>query len=257
MNIQKKINKPFTYWFFLLAGIVFLLTITRHFLFESKAEPMFYYFEIISFIVFMVMLLLTEKQCASFQEQIRLLNETYKNDKTEWQNKILDLQNNLSVFEKEEKEVQGMLIKQETIIKQVFDNKSNKKGNTSFLYLFSEATHASAAILYKETKPSGGFIVQDSYGLPEDFSPQSFERGEGLCGQTVIDGVPLLIEDIPDDYFMMLSGLGKAKPKFIYFLPVMDNNNCIALIELATFKKNDLEKMWQGISTKIIDKGIL
>jgi len=62
-----------------------------------------------------------------------------------------------------------------------------------------------------------------------------FKLGEGLVGQCVLEKERILLTDVPDDYIMIGSGLGEAKPRNIIVLPVLFEGNVRAVIELASF----------------------
>jgi two-component system chemotaxis sensor kinase CheA len=49
----------------------------------------------------------------------------------------------------------------------------------------------------------------------------------------------MILYDIPEDYFNVVSGLGSAKPRFLLVVPVISGEACIAVLELAAFKKPD------------------
>lgn len=63
--------------------------------------------------------------------------------------------------------------------------------------------------------------------------------GEALPGQALKDKRVLIIQNIPEDYISVLSGLGNGKPKSIIMIPVLSNNEPIGLIEVAVFKSVD------------------
>lgn len=257
MNIQLIKKKSLMFWLFLLAGIIFLLSITRHFLFEVSAESWFYYFEVISFFLLIVMLILAEKLYHNYNNQITRQKEKYQSEINELHEKNVSLTSKISLYEKTEFEAYELSEKQDKLLSRIINMGGSSNPSRSFLSLFSDATQAMSAILYTETQPSGNFIVQETYGIPEDYTPAPFSISEGLNGQVVAEGKPLVIEEIPEEYFNVQSGLGNSKPRFLYFLPVIKDKTCVALIELATFKKTDLEKMWHNISAKIIEKGLL
>jgi hypothetical protein len=257
MIIQTFKNKPFTFWVFLLASLVFSLSTAKHFVFESNAEKSFYLFEIISFVVFLIILFLIEKQYLQSRKEIIALKQNAEIKHKEYQAKTSLLEKKLFAYEMHDEEARGLIRQQEKIIAKIFERKKDLAENHSFLHYFSEAVQGMAAILYVETKPLEGFTVKEIYGLPDGYTPGPFRSGEGLNGQAALEGQPLLIEDLPENYLQVSSGLGKAAPSNLYILPILKDKNCVALIELATFKKNDLEKIWPAISDKIIDKGVL
>jgi hypothetical protein len=89
--------------------------------------------------------------------------------------------------------------------------------------------------------PVGEYALTDRKPLP-------FKAGENLNGQSVVNKSPIIIYDIPENYFMVSSGLGSSLPRFLMIVPVMFNEDCLAVIELASFKKPD------EITGKILDK---
>lgn len=63
-----------------------------------------------------------------------------------------------------------------------------------------------------------------------------FEIGEGLIGQVAKSHELININNIPEGYITVLSGLGKATPKNLIIFPLLFHNNLIGIIELAAFK---------------------
>jgi HAMP domain-containing protein/signal transduction histidine kinase/DNA-binding response OmpR family regulator len=63
-----------------------------------------------------------------------------------------------------------------------------------------------------------------------------FRRGEGLVGQAALEKQSILITDPPDDYIKVSSGLGEATPVNIIVLPVVFEEQVLAVIELAAFR---------------------
>lgn len=78
-----------------------------------------------------------------------------------------------------------------------------------------------------------------SYAYFSNQNPPEFKMGETLSGQAVKDQRILIIQNIPDQYITVLSGLGNGNPKCILMLPVCYKSEVIGLIELATFKSID------------------
>ncbi|HZN89234.1 MAG TPA: HAMP domain-containing protein [Thermoleophilaceae bacterium] len=63
-----------------------------------------------------------------------------------------------------------------------------------------------------------------------------FKPGEGLVGQAALEKKPILISDPPDDYVRVSSGLGEATPRNIIVIPVLFEEQVLAVIELASFR---------------------
>jgi len=62
-----------------------------------------------------------------------------------------------------------------------------------------------------------------------------FAIGESLVGQAALEGKPIHITDVPADYVKVSSGLGAAAPASIVVLPVLFEDQVMAVIELASF----------------------
>ena len=60
--------------------------------------------------------------------------------------------------------------------------------------------------------------------------------GEGLVGQAALEKKPILINDPPADYIQIASGLGDAAPRNIIVIPVLFEEQVLAVIELASFR---------------------
>src|SRR4029079_4365728 len=62
-----------------------------------------------------------------------------------------------------------------------------------------------------------------------------FLPGEGLGGQAALEKQPILLQNVPDDYIQITSGLGEAPPRNIIVLPILFEGEVKAVIELASF----------------------
>jgi HAMP domain-containing protein/CheY-like chemotaxis protein/signal transduction histidine kinase len=62
-----------------------------------------------------------------------------------------------------------------------------------------------------------------------------FEIGEGIVGQAAFEKQRILLQNAPDDYITINSGLGEAKPMQIVVLPIVFEGQVLAVMELASF----------------------
>jgi signal transduction histidine kinase/DNA-binding response OmpR family regulator/HAMP domain-containing protein len=77
-----------------------------------------------------------------------------------------------------------------------------------------------------------------SYGYQHRKSlANQFRPGEGLVGQSVLEKQRILLTEVPGDYVKIRSGLGEAPPHNIVVLPVLFENEVLAVIELASFNR--------------------
>src|SRR5204862_165933 len=60
--------------------------------------------------------------------------------------------------------------------------------------------------------------------------------GDSLVGQAALERQSILITEPPKDYIKVSSGLGEATPKSIVVMPVLFEDQVMAVIELAAFQ---------------------
>ncbi|MBM7563149.1 HAMP domain-containing protein [Paenibacillus sacheonensis] len=64
-----------------------------------------------------------------------------------------------------------------------------------------------------------------------------FRAGEGLVGQCLIEKQRILLTNVPNDYVVISSGLGEATPLNIVLLPIIFEDQVLAVLELASFRR--------------------
>ncbi|MGE5689975.1 MAG: response regulator, partial [Pseudomonadota bacterium] len=75
-----------------------------------------------------------------------------------------------------------------------------------------------------------------TYGYKQRKSVSNrFRLGEALVGQAALERKPILVTEAPEDYIKVTSGLGEAAPANIVVLPVLFEEQVMAVVELASF----------------------
>jgi two-component system, chemotaxis family, sensor kinase CheA len=69
----------------------------------------------------------------------------------------------------------------------------------------------------------------------EDFGLDSFQFGEGLIGQSANEKKVISLQEVPENYIKAGSGLGMASPKSILIIPILFEENTLAIMEFGTF----------------------
>jgi len=82
------------------------------------------------------------------------------------------------------------------------------------------------------------FSCKGEYALSGN-KPAPFAWGENITGQVAKNKTLTTIHEIPEDYFRVESGLGGALPRHLILFPLVCDNETMAVIELATFRKID------------------
>jgi methyl-accepting chemotaxis protein len=60
--------------------------------------------------------------------------------------------------------------------------------------------------------------------------------GEGIVGQTYLEGEAVYLAQVPDGYLSITSGLGEANPRRVLIVPLRLNDSIEGVIELASFQ---------------------
>ncbi|MCW1243920.1 response regulator [Pseudomonas sp. SAICEU22] len=74
-----------------------------------------------------------------------------------------------------------------------------------------------------------------TYGMSreDDEQQQVIVDGEGIVGQAVRQGRVIRLDDVPDDYLKVSSGLGKGRPNCVLVVPTRDDDRINGVIELG------------------------
>jgi PAS domain-containing protein len=125
-------------------------------------------------------------------------------------------------------------------------------------------------VYYLEANQGGLFILndEDKNNIILDLtSAFAFDRkkhlekkiayGDGIVGSVAIEKQTTYIEDLPDEYIAITSGLGGANPRSLLVVPLKMEDKVYGVIELASFKKFEkyhidfVEKVAQNIASTL------
>jgi len=106
-----------------------------------------------------------------------------------------------------------------------------------FITSAAAALEARYGVFYlKQENESGDarLVKMASYaGNRQDIGSQGFAMGDGLVGQCALENKTIVVNDPPNDYVKVRSGLGSATPVQIVISPVTFEKDVIAVVELA------------------------
>lgn len=129
----------------------------------------------------------------------------------------------------------------------------------------------SEIVKYMDAK-QGGLFIKSNEADKEDYlellSCYAYERhkfleknvrpGEGLVGQCYLEGDLIYLENVPNDYVNISSGIGTATPDSLILVPLKANDQIEGVIELASFNKYEqhhfefLEQLAEVVASAII-----
>ena len=145
------------------------------------------------------------------------------------------------------------------IIPESPQNMTIEKFTEKILANIAKVSELVQGVFYVKDKATGNFNVKGKYAVYSNQLPPSFLEGETLPGQVAKDKKLINIKNIPENYCVVVSGLGSSSPKNILIFPVLEKGETIGIIELATFKayETNFEKLFEKLSvllSKIIVK---
>ncbi|HAF31155.1 MAG TPA: hypothetical protein DCG75_19120 [Bacteroidales bacterium] len=108
-------------------------------------------------------------------------------------------------------------------------------------------------LFFVKEKESDTFNIIGKYAYFGDEEPKSFNLGETLSGQVAKNKTTLNLKEIPDNYVTILSGLGSSSPNQLIIIPIVLEEQTVAIIELASFKKfkQNFSDLFEGMSEQI------
>jgi CHASE3 domain sensor protein len=103
-------------------------------------------------------------------------------------------------------------------------------------------------VKYSKSQQGGLFVLKTSHDKEQHLelaACYAYERkkviekamkiGEGLVGQTFLEGQTTLLRKVPVNYINITSGLGHATPGCVVIVPMKHNDHVQAILELASF----------------------
>lgn len=107
----------------------------------------------------------------------------------------------------------------------------------TFLSEIAQKTQSSLGAFYvRETTDNNiQFVKKAAFAdTRDDVGIESFKLGQGLIGQCALEKKILIYNDIPEEFRLIGTGLGEVPPKSIFIVPIIFENEVIAVVELAT-----------------------
>ncbi|QOI97327.1 MAG: GAF domain-containing protein [Flammeovirgaceae bacterium] len=62
-----------------------------------------------------------------------------------------------------------------------------------------------------------------------------YEAGEGLIGQAAVTGQTVYLDEIPEGYVKIISGLGSSSPRYVLIVAAKKNDTITGIVEIASF----------------------
>lgn len=173
-------------------------------------------------------------------------------------NQITDLNNQLSIFNIKEENIQQETEEKyinidelaDKVVPQNVQNISIEEFSSKVLTNIATICELVQAVFYSKNKDTNQFQSVATYAYYSNIPPVAFLEGETITGQVAKNKKILNLDVVPDGYISVTSGLGNGNAKYMLIFPILYKDETIGVIELASFKQFDktLEQVFEKLS---------
>lgn len=120
-------------------------------------------------------------------------------------------------------------------------NKSMKTEKA--LFFLCDKLKAGQGIIYKTIESADKTYLEPeaTYAYSKDREqPLRFELGEGLAGLAAKENKFMMLDNIPQGYVQVFSGLGSSSPSHLLILPLTNDEKVNGVLELGLFEKPNI-----------------
>lgn len=104
------------------------------------------------------------------------------------------------------------------------------------LALLSPMLNCGAAAMYLWDATSNESNCIGCFGIAKEHCRVLYpEPGDGLLEEAMLIGKPIVVKQVPGNYFKIVSGLGQRQPEVLLVVPIKSGRQILAIIELASF----------------------
>ncbi len=188
-------------------------------------------------------------------------------------NILIDLRDNLKsakkerIYRKEEDKKRHWASEGLTFFSEILRNKNKNLEELSSNIIINLVKYLKANqggfFIYKEENNEKflELIAAFAYGRKK-LKSKKIKIGEGLLGVCAIEKNIISLKEIPENYINITSGMGDAPPNHLLIIPIVIDEQIIAIIEIASFKEFEdfeikfIEKITESIATTIANTKI-
>ncbi len=168
------------------------------------------------------------------------LRSMLKENDLQYEKKELEYQEKF----KEDEELKFQAIGLSKFSEIISKNKEDlKKLGQHLIYELVEYTNANSGVIFMLNEEKDILEVLNSYAAEKNKIKETFKNGEGYIGTCFGEGKTIELENVPETYAKIESGLGKALPRYIVFVPLVQDENKLGVIELGSFNKLEKHKV--------------
>ena len=230
LKLNRKILNVILFLLILVSGMTLLAKIYG----LSKSFPhkpvILYLFILIIIIVSLIQLLI------NFQiEEKQTVQKNEPENKTEESDDQKNIDAEKIIEEKTEKES----LNTKEILNRIIPNKlpTIEEYSETILLNVSKEVEIVQGIFYVRNLSENTFSSVSYYAYFSENKPEPFKEGESIPGQVARNKEIMEIDNVPENYIQVISGLGEGSPKYLTLFPVIKDDITIAIYEFASFTK--------------------
>jgi transcriptional regulator with GAF, ATPase, and Fis domain len=157
--------------------------------------------------------------------------------------------------QEEQKESSDNSLEQIEKINQILPKGNFKNLDTyakKLLVNLADELEVTQGIIYLSNPEKNSFSFLAGYALTNIEPIPDFQIGENLCGQVAASKEIMIVNNIPEDYFRVESGLGKSQPRNLIIMPILSNGLTIGILEVSLF--HEITNLIKDIISKVSDQ---
>jgi PAS domain S-box-containing protein len=164
--------------------------------------------------------------------------EEVKRQKTEFEEKDKELRNRIESEKQQKWYNEGMVRISQVMSQKKDDLKSLSRGIITELVEYLEVSQGAIYILNDEDANDIHLVLQAAYA-PDDerLEGRRIEPGEGQIGASFAEKSVIRLDNLPETYAILNSGLGEAPLKHLSIVPLKLNEIIIGVVELLSFER--------------------
>ncbi|TRX71606.1 GAF domain-containing protein [Carboxylicivirga sp. M1479] len=231
---------------FLLGALFFIFALVKYAFMPDQMPTSFIIFEVLSFLVVLYIIYYILN---FFDTCMNGANSASKNKECiQRQSEVSKLKAKLEALNKANSENSSEQSDHELLVRDIKNCISDDQLSSvnNILNVLKKQFELMVAIAYTSNSEKV-FQPIKSIGVDEEVELPAIDNEEGLHGQAIADNKAMEIEDVPSEYLQVGSGIGEAKPCYIYILPLLNEDKQGLVVELASFKRLDLVNVWNKV----------
>lgn len=220
----------------------------------SMFRTSMYAFMIINIVITVFLVILVWRSSRQIEEQTDI--SRFEEDEARDQEEDEEAEKRKKEEEEKAREEKRIEEKIEKILTEIEDQRDIERIGKKLLTQIANEENIVQGLFFVKHSDSEKFTLESEFAFYGEHEVKSFEEGDGLNGQVAANQQIFKIDEIPEDYVKVYSGLGKSNPRYLMLIPIVKNEETIAVLELASFEDFDsaYERIYSAVAERVADQ---